>query len=907
MKKTIAVFLCFIMIINLLPMSSLAEDPLPGGEAQYKITLEYDREKGLIQLDGSHENPGEYFFEEGLTVAVDIQAEYGYRISDVIVDGASVGEVSSYEFDDLSADHTIEVLFMPVTYIITATAGVGGSIYPSGDITVEHGINQAFTVTPDAMYIIQDVIIDGELHEGPINTFEFINIESNHSIEAVFELAPPEERHVTLSYDTNKGSISINNDYEDGERLITVVDGDTINVEIEADAGYKISAITVDEAAHDDFNERLYSFQLEVTEDITVSVEFAPITYTLTASAGENGTISPEGVITGVVHGSDQQYVITPDNGYKIDQVIVNNIADEDHNSFDFIYELQNIDDNYTIEVTFELIGDGSTREITVETVGNGTICTADLVDGVVSVLDGFDKEFTITPEPGYRISGILILPETMSQIDITGRDIIYNGDGSFTFTLKEVFDDMTLRITFDEQELSELTDRSYAVLQENFAEPLDSEGIKAALAYEMSFIGYAVPTADIAVSDINTDTDTLGYGTFNFTVAIGDDTSPEATGYIVPVFDKIIFKTTSDGVEEIRIADSEDYMDGVFGLPAMDRGYIEIFGIHGARMEGFLSPDVEDAIAFVNSYKVQVLRPFYRADFHIGNMVGEEGPGESNPEQLNWFGFTTIQDDAFCVKVDATSEEVIQRTLQWDLNRYAVLNSGRYLSEVFFGNDTFEISIPEAGIGGVSTISVAVGDFQGYTVTETVPDERYEIFFKSDFYDRIAIDVTMNGNEVRRLTIHRVGVQIQKEVFIEDRGEVVSLSHGTQFSTNIDFSDGNHYRVYATYCIPDQGEDAPYGLYVIYTYANGTRASKIITDPCDDPSPNRNAEEYIDGVFIYANDAACCDYLLYSAADETNAPVKINVTVLKGNPLAAESFEGIFFGSGAGVEWVNE
>ncbi|MGI6622064.1 MAG: hypothetical protein ACOX4T_02760 [Acetivibrionales bacterium] len=48
-------------------------------------------------------------------------------------------------------------------------------------------------------------------------------------------------------------------------------------------------------------------------------------------------------------------------------------------------------------------------------------------------------------------------------------------------------------------------------------------------------------------------------------------------------------------------------------------------------------------------------------------------------------------------------------------------------------------------------------------------------------------------------------------------------------------------------------------------------------------------------------------DYLLYSGESKAQAPVKINVTVLKGDPAASGSFSGVFFGSGAGVEWVKE
>ena len=51
------------------------------------------------------------------------------QIADVLVDGSSVGPVSSYTFNNVTQDHTIAASF---TYTITASAGANGSIDPSG-------------------------------------------------------------------------------------------------------------------------------------------------------------------------------------------------------------------------------------------------------------------------------------------------------------------------------------------------------------------------------------------------------------------------------------------------------------------------------------------------------------------------------------------------------------------------------------------------------------------------------------------------------------------------------------------------------------------------------------------------------------------------------------------------------
>ena len=42
------------------------------------------------------------------------------------------------------------------TYTITASAGTGGSISPSGGVSVQSGANQTFTITPNTGYKIAD-------------------------------------------------------------------------------------------------------------------------------------------------------------------------------------------------------------------------------------------------------------------------------------------------------------------------------------------------------------------------------------------------------------------------------------------------------------------------------------------------------------------------------------------------------------------------------------------------------------------------------------------------------------------------------------------------------------------------------------------------------------------------------
>ena len=70
-------------------------------------------------------------------------------------------------------------------YTITATAGVHGSISPSGSVSVIHGRSQSFTIAPEAGYAIANVRIDG-VSIGAVRYYTFENVTSTHTIEAVF-------------------------------------------------------------------------------------------------------------------------------------------------------------------------------------------------------------------------------------------------------------------------------------------------------------------------------------------------------------------------------------------------------------------------------------------------------------------------------------------------------------------------------------------------------------------------------------------------------------------------------------------------------------------------------------------------------------------------------------------------
>ena len=70
-------------------------------------------------------------------------------------------------------------------YTIKATAGSGGSISPSGGISVREGGDQTFTITPDKGYAVANVKIDGK-RIGAVKSYTFENVRRTHTIEVIF-------------------------------------------------------------------------------------------------------------------------------------------------------------------------------------------------------------------------------------------------------------------------------------------------------------------------------------------------------------------------------------------------------------------------------------------------------------------------------------------------------------------------------------------------------------------------------------------------------------------------------------------------------------------------------------------------------------------------------------------------
>lgn len=128
---------------------------------------------------------GEVVVNEGENVTFTVTPNENYAIEALLVDGVSVGTISTYTFQNVTRDHAIEAVFRSTIHHIHAFASGHGTISPSGEVEVTDGQNKTFTITPDAGFEIGSLIVDNDTVE-PVTSYTFRNITSDHSISVNF-------------------------------------------------------------------------------------------------------------------------------------------------------------------------------------------------------------------------------------------------------------------------------------------------------------------------------------------------------------------------------------------------------------------------------------------------------------------------------------------------------------------------------------------------------------------------------------------------------------------------------------------------------------------------------------------------------------------------------------------------
>ena len=244
----------------------------------YEVTATVDGTGGTVRADRNEVAAGD-------KVVITATPDTGYKIADFTVNGQNkTDELTDNTYTILAVDSDIVVVvaFEKISYTLTYTAGEGGSIGGAATQTVQYGESgTAVTAVPDGGYRFVQWS-DGVRTASRTDT----DVRKNLSVTAQFaeESIPIVYHTVAAEVQGSGGTVTTN--ASEGK----IEDGTVLTVTLTPDTGYQPASLLVNgEECIGATENNVYS--VTVTEDIVVVVAFEKISYTLTYTAGEGGSI----------------------------------------------------------------------------------------------------------------------------------------------------------------------------------------------------------------------------------------------------------------------------------------------------------------------------------------------------------------------------------------------------------------------------------------------------------------------------------------------------------------------------------------------------------------------------------------------------------------------------------------
>jgi hypothetical protein len=304
----------------------------------------------------------------------------GWHLTEVRVDGEAVETADSYTFTDVRADHSITAVFAINEYTVTATAGEGGSVTPTGTV-VNYGDSATIEIAASDCHHIDSVFAD-EVYVGAVSSYTFRNIAENHTLRATFAV----DTYTLTASVEGSGTIT-----PEGETTVNCDENVTYSF-VPAE-GWHLTEVRVDGEAVETADS--YTFT-DVRADHSITAVFAINEYTVTATAGEGGSVTPTSTI--VSYGDSATIEIAAADCHHIDSVF----ADEVYVGAVSSYTFRNIAENHTLRATFAV--DFYDIHVTIVSEGSEVFYT-----NVVNVLCGTDTLVGVPLFYCYNVDSIVV------------------------------------------------------------------------------------------------------------------------------------------------------------------------------------------------------------------------------------------------------------------------------------------------------------------------------------------------------------------------------------------------------------------------------------------------------------------------------------------------------------------
>ena len=336
-------------------------------------------------------SPEQATYHYGDNVTLTATADAGWTF------GAWSGDTTTGSIT-IDANKSVTATFTQNEYTLTINKVGNGTVAASPEqATYHYGDVVTLTATADAGWTFGTWTGD--------TTTGSITIDSNKSVTATFI---QNDYTLTISKVGN-GLVSAS------PEQATYHYGDVVTLTATADSGWTFGAWSGDTTTG----------SITIDGNKAVTATFTIMTYTVTVSAGTNGTIDPVGDVT-KDYGSSQLFAATPEAGYEVEKWMVDGLETQTGGT---TFTLDNITSGHTVSVTFKLsvsIISGYIIEPDGNTPVIGAIVDANNNGGSIGVTDS-NGYYELTVPPGWSGTvtvtkeGFTFEPPQMSYDNLTG------------------------------------------------------------------------------------------------------------------------------------------------------------------------------------------------------------------------------------------------------------------------------------------------------------------------------------------------------------------------------------------------------------------------------------------------------------------------------------------------------
>ena len=289
----------------------------------------------------------------------------------------------------MAGDQAVTATFTRVTHTLTASAGPGGAIDPSGAVAVDEGADRSFTITPDPHHHLVELLLDGEAVSVGDNgdgsfSYTLTAVNADHSLAAVFAI----DQAVLTVATVGSGSVARAPDQA------SYAYGSPVQLTASADPGWQFAGWSGDASG------TANPLTVTMAGDQAVTATFTRVTHTLTASAGPGGAIDPSGAVA-VDEGADRSFTITPDPHHHLVELLLDGeaVSVGDNGDGSFSYTLTAVNADHSLAAVFAI----DQAVLTVATVGSGSVARA---PDQVSYAYGSPVQLTASADPGWQFAG---------------------------------------------------------------------------------------------------------------------------------------------------------------------------------------------------------------------------------------------------------------------------------------------------------------------------------------------------------------------------------------------------------------------------------------------------------------------------------------------------------------------